>query len=232
LGFASGNTHKWKELAALFQRSNLLHVSVLQVPPQTEVAETGETFLENAHIKAWAARQQLLLDNAQPAVSQPITFILAEDAGLVVPVLSGCYGLTQFPGVLSNRWLTLERRASLLGQHSEDNISDSDRCLALLALMNDMPEREGFFVSAMCLLSVETGETVFQTEKRLPLWITEPTLGPRGVNGFGYDPIAQPIVQGEKSPFTMAELDIHVKNVMSHRGQALAELIQFLSTLF
>jgi XTP/dITP diphosphohydrolase len=43
---------------------------------------------------------------------------------------------------------------------------------------------------------------------------------PRGVGGFGYDPVF--LVPGENR--AAAELDLTVKNRLSHRGQALAQL--------
>jgi len=47
---------------------------------------------------------------------------------------------------------------------------------------------------------------------------------PRGVGGFGYDPVF--FVPGENR--TAAELEPAVKNRLSHRGRALAQLAQLL----
>ncbi len=46
----------------------------------------------------------------------------------------------------------------------------------------------------------------------------------RGKNGFGYDPIFIP--EGEKR--TLAEMEIHEKNSLSHRKRALDKLLDFL----
>lgn len=48
---------------------------------------------------------------------------------------------------------------------------------------------------------------------------------PKGNNGFGYDPIFIP----EKEKRTFAELDIHEKNRISHRGLAIMSLVKFLN---
>jgi XTP/dITP diphosphohydrolase len=48
--------------------------------------------------------------------------------------------------------------------------------------------------------------------------------GPRGLNGFGYDPLFIP--DGHEATF--AELDENVKNTLSHRARALAQVIDFL----
>ena len=44
---------------------------------------------------------------------------------------------------------------------------------------------------------------------------------PKGMNGFGYDPIFLPI----NDTRTVAELTDDEKNAISHRGNALAELL-------
>lgn len=48
-----------------------------------------------------------------------------------------------------------------------------------------------------------------------------------GTNGFGYDPIFEPEQLGK----TFAEMTMEEKNTMSHRGRAVAQLIDFLTNL-
>ena len=48
-----------------------------------------------------------------------------------------------------------------------------------------------------------------------------------GDKGFGYDPIFQP----EGFPFSFAEIDIGAKNLISHRGKAVRNLINFLQSV-
>src|SRR2546430_17692228 len=55
-------------------------------------------------------------------------------------------------------------------------------------------------------------------------WEGHIATSPRGLGGFGYDPVFVP----EGSARTAAELDPAEKNAVSHRGQALRELIAML----
>ena len=82
---ASGNAGKLRELAALLAGLGveLISQSDLKVTP---AAETGQTFIENALIKARHASRQTGL----PAI--------ADDSGLVAPALNGA------PGVRSARY--------------------------------------------------------------------------------------------------------------------------------
>jgi len=51
-------------------------------------------------------------------------------------------------------------------------------------------------------------------------------LGPRGDNGFGYDPVFEPL---EADGRTFAELTAEEKNAISHRARALRALAELLS---
>ncbi len=81
---ASGNAHKLKEIAEIFNTFEV--VSQKQMGFDGEVEETGTTFVENALLKARAAAKFLQL----PA--------LADDSGLCVDALDGA------PGVFSARY--------------------------------------------------------------------------------------------------------------------------------
>lgn len=81
---ASGNKNKLREIAEIFTQFEV--VSQKEMGFDVDVEETGETFLENALIKARAAAQALNC----PA--------LADDSGLCVDALGGA------PGVYSARY--------------------------------------------------------------------------------------------------------------------------------
>ncbi len=81
---ASGNAHKLREIAEIFTQFEV--VSQKELGFLDEVEETGETFMENALIKARAAAKALQLP------------VLADDSGLCVDALDGA------PGVYSARY--------------------------------------------------------------------------------------------------------------------------------
>jgi len=129
---------------------------------------------------------------------------VADDSGLAVDALNG------MPGVLSARWS---------GQHGQDEANYR----LLLAQLSDVPaERRGAaFVSACALVSA-AGETVVRGE-----WPGTIATAPRGVGGFGYDPVFVPI----GSQRSAAELSPAEKDAVSHRGRALALLVPALRAL-
>ena len=53
-------------------------------------------------------------------------------------------------------------------------------------------------------------------------------LEENGINGFGYDPIFQPIGYDK----TFAEMDLLEKNLISHRARAVKKLVDFLNNTF
>lgn len=129
---------------------------------------------------------------------------LADDSGLVVDALGGA------PGVYSARY-------------GGDGLTDADRVQLLLKNMASVADgaRTARFVSAAAFVS---GDVTIVVEGTV-----EGTIGyePRGAGGFGYDPIfivADPEA-GSANGQTMAELDLEVKNAISHRGRAYRALL-------
>ena len=86
--------------------------------------------------------------------------------------------------------------------------------------MNKKENRRAKFVCAMTLVSPD-GEIIFQTRGECHGNIAYKQAG---TNGFGYDPI---FLVGNGST-TMAELSEVEKNKISHRGQALRNVLEFL----
>ena len=129
---------------------------------------------------------------------------VADDSGLEVDALNG------MPGVLSARWS---------GRHGDDSANTS----LLLAQMGDVPdERRGAAFVSACALVSGTGEIVVRGE-----WPGSIVREPRGDGGFGYDPVFLP----SGSARTAAELSPAEKDVVSHRGRALAQLVPALREL-
>lgn len=122
---------------------------------------------------------------------------LADDSGLCVPALA--YG----PGIHSARYSGGGDRAN------------NEKLLAALAGEED---RRAYYVCVLVLLR--------RADDPLPLiaqgrWSGLIGQEPRGHNGFGYDPL---FFLPELNK-TAAELEAAEKNRLSHRGQALAQLI-------
>ncbi len=130
---------------------------------------------------------------------------VADDSGLCCDALNG------MPGVLSARWS---------GRHGDD----AANLRLLLAQLSDVPDRRrGAHFSCAAALALPSGqERVSEGAVRGQL-IREP----RGINGFGYDPIFVPDGLGR----TTAELSSAEKDAISHRGRALRELAPAIAVL-
>lgn len=226
LMIASENAHKLEEMQAYFTQENLPITVVL--PKSLEgLEETGDTFIANAQLKVKFAHQQAKDANCQ--------WVLGDDSGFSVEALAGQYGLPLFPGVQSNRWLTVERRSQLLGKTApadDSPITHPQRCMAVFRLLGDSPNRQGAYHCAMALLEVSSG--VVQTFEGLCPVSVAPTPELLGSNGFGYDPMVYPLISfginettGELSDRTMAQWSMAEKNAISHRGKALAKIATF-----
>lgn len=190
---ATRNTGKLHEFQALAKGLGITFVSLETYPEAVDPEETGETFSENALIKARAAAEATGL------------WALADDSGLCVDALGGA------PGVRSARYA---------------KGSDETRYRKLLEALGDrtIEERTARFVCALALVS-PTGQSHVEEgtcEGRI-------TLEPRGVHGFGYDPIFE--VAESHPPRTMAELSTADKQAVSHRGRAFQALKPHLTRL-
>lgn len=128
---------------------------------------------------------------------------LADDSGLTVAALDGR------PGVHSARF-------------SGEEASDGSNNRKLLDLMVSIPEgqRQAAFccVMALCL----PGKPTRLFEGRVEGQILNEA---RGAGGFGYDPL----FWLPEFNCSMAELSLDIKNRISHRGQALRQIVEFLA---
>ncbi|MFF2508361.1 RdgB/HAM1 family non-canonical purine NTP pyrophosphatase [Streptomyces sp. NPDC058067] len=125
---------------------------------------------------------------------------VADDSGLCVDVLNGA------PGIFSARWA---------GRHGDDK-ANLDLLLAQLGDIDDDHHRKAHFACAAALALPDGRERVVEGHLSGIL-----RHAPSGTNGFGYDPILQPI--GETR--TCAELTPAEKNAISHRGKAFRALV-------
>lgn len=123
----------------------------------------------------------------------------ADDTGLEVDSLNG------EPGVYSARYAGEQR-------NSDDNMNK------LLECLSDKSNRKAQFKTVIAL-NLNGKQHLFTGIAR-----GEITLAKSGNQGFGYDPIFRP----EEYQETFAELSLHIKNKISHRGKATQLLIDFL----
>ncbi|MDX1903442.1 MAG: non-canonical purine NTP diphosphatase [Thermonemataceae bacterium] len=126
----------------------------------------------------------------------------ADDSGLEVEALNNA------PGVYSARYAGKQRddaaNIALLLQNLAEKISKKARFRTCITLI--LPQGEWQFEGII------EGNIVAQ---------------PRGLNGFGYDPVFQPLGY-EK---TFAEMEAITKNNISHRALAIKKLVDFLTNL-
>ncbi len=156
LVIASGNAGKIREFANLLAE---LPLEIRAQPEGLEVEETGQTFAENARLKATAV-----------ALATGC-WALADDSGLAVEALGGA------PGVHSARYAATdpERIARLLRELAAATSSDSA----------PGPNRRAQFSAALALAD-PGGAIRLEVEGHCPGLILE---APRGSGGFGYDPV-------------------------------------------
>lgn len=126
---------------------------------------------------------------------------LAEDSGLEVDAIGGQ------PGIYSARYA---------GEGASDE-ANNQKLLAALAHV-PMPERTAQYRCTLVLMYPD--ERIYSFDGKCEGIIT---LAPRGKQGFGYDPLFFVPEYGK----TFAELGDEMKNKISHRARALANLRKF-----
>jgi XTP/dITP diphosphohydrolase len=125
---------------------------------------------------------------------------LADDSGLQVEALNG------EPGVYSARY-------------AGESATDNDNIEKLILNMDHHDNRKAHFCCAMVFVKSASDLSPIIVEKR---WEGELLREPVGENGFGYDPVFYLPEHGCSS----AQLQPEVKNEISHRGQALSDLLK------
>ncbi|MCC3375719.1 RdgB/HAM1 family non-canonical purine NTP pyrophosphatase [Cohnella sp. REN36] len=198
---ATRNRGKTNEFRAAFAPLGI-EVRDLNEAPEAipDIVEDGETFADNALIKARIVSE---------ATGLPT---LADDSGLCVDALGGA------PGVYSARYAgagasDADNNAKLLRELAATGLTPPDEAAAAGAPDALSAAR---FVSALVLYA-PGGET--KTAEGDVRGFILPT--PRGEGGFGYDPLFWLPNYGR----TMAELSTEEKNAVSHRGEALRRLL-------
>ncbi|MCD4710230.1 MAG: RdgB/HAM1 family non-canonical purine NTP pyrophosphatase [Bacteroidales bacterium] len=130
----------------------------------------------------------------------------ADDTGLEVDALEGA------PGVYSARYSRIGHPTFPEMEPAEGNIRK------LLLKMEGTEERSARFRTVISLV-LNGREHQFEGVVEGVM-----TQRPSGVRGFGYDPIFTP----DGYEITFAEMDLSLKNQISHRARAVKQLVDFL----
>lgn len=125
----------------------------------------------------------------------------SDDTGLEVAALNGA------PGIHTARYAGAHK-------NTEDNIQK------LLKELRHTPDRAACFKTVIAL-TVPSGIHLFEGIVNGTI-----TKEKRGDKGFGYDPVFQP----EGYTETFAELPLSIKNQISHRAKAIAQLLRYLKS--
>lgn len=126
--------------------------------------------------------------------------VIADDSGLQVEALNN------EPGVYSARY-------------AGEDVSYDDNNVLLLKNMSGITNRKARFITVMCIYK-RNQEPIF-----LEGYLNgEIAYNYKGTEGFGYDPIFIPTGDTRH----LAEYSLDEKNRISHRGQCLKQLVNFL----
>lgn len=166
-----------------------LNAAGVEESDEEDAVEAHDTFAENALAKArYFARRTGAT-------------VLADDSGLCVDALNGAPGVRskRFSGRTDVRGTALDRANNAL----------------LLASLEDVPadQRTAHYTCAVAVVTPAGTERVFHGECYGQI-LSEP----RGVRGFGYDPL----FLSDDLGVTFAEAEPEEKNRVSHRARAIA----------
>jgi len=182
--------------------AHLLADQSIEIVPQSEfdVPEVAETGTTFVENAIIKARHAAKITGL-PAI--------ADDSGLEVDALNGA------PGVYSARYA-----ADII----EGKVSDDDNTNKLLAALINTPDeqRTARFHCVLVYMKHENDPTPIICHG---VWQGSISRNKQGEQGFGYDPV---FWQNDLQ-MSSAQLSREVKNTLSHRGQALAKLVEKLA---
>ena len=181
-------------------KGKLRELSALLAPLGYEVVPQGALGIDTPPETGDTFAANALL-KARHAAAESNLPALADDSGIEVDALNGR------PGIYSARY-------------AGEGASDQDNLRKMLGEMQGVPaqKRTARYQCVIAFVSTADDPDPILAKGTWEGWLTSQ---PRGLEGFGYDPIFIP------SGFdrTAAELDPGEKNSLSHRGQALRALL-------
>ncbi len=203
--FATGNRDKIREIREIIGDRSIRVLSMREAGLETDPEENGQTFEENALIKAQAVYDLLQTQRQAgtcllPAEDQ--VTVMSDDSGLCVDALDGA------PGVLSARYMGRDTDYRLKMQHIMDLLD---------GLTGEA--RSARFVAAVAVILPDGTHRVVRGAMEGQIGHTI-----AGEHGFGYDPFFFLPQYGR----TSAEISPEEKNAISHRGAALRQALAVL----
>ncbi len=197
---ATRSAHKLRELRELLDLPNGVLVSLDELGVPGDPVEDGETFETNARIKARFGAR---------ATGLPT---LADDSGIEVDALGGG------PGVRTRRY-------------AGEDATDQDNNRKLLAALDGLPpERRG--ARYVCVLALALPREGGGLSILLARGTARGRIAtePRGMGGFGYDPIFEPASE-QPGGRTLGLWTPAEKNAISHRARAARRMAPHLANL-
>ncbi len=129
-------------------------------------------------------------------------YAIADDSGICIDALDGK------PGIYSSRYAE----------------NDQKRIERVLNELDGVDNRSAFFIANVCVCS-PSGNVILESQAKC---FGNIILKPRGISGFGYDPIFEEV----SSKLTFAEMNNKLKDSCSHRGKAIKKIIPQLLEMF
>jgi XTP/dITP diphosphohydrolase len=199
---ATSNSGKLRDFAGAALRHGVEIAGIPGFSSLPSVVEDGLTFEANARKKAEGYSRYA-----------PGEIVVADDSGLEIDALKGA------PGVHSARYAAPDLQ-NKQPHEADANTDDEANNARVLRELKDVPseQRTGRFV---CVLAVARDGKTLATFRGMAEGVL--LEGPRGGNGFGYDPLFYFPQIGK----TFAELTAEDKSTYSHRGAAFREFLKW-----
>ena len=187
-----------KLVLATGNKNKIIEIKDLLAEKEIDIYKVDKDFNPEETGKTFEENAYIKAYEAAKLMNMPA---LADDSGLEIDALDGK------PGIYSSRYAENDEKRIKKVLEELKNIAPKDKTAR--------------FVCSMVIAS-PTGEILYTCTGKCEGYIIDT---PKGVNGFGYDPIFY-IPELNK---TMAELSLEEKNTISHRSKALKCMLHWLT---
>ena len=209
---ASKNRHKITEIKYILKNISNNFCSLKDIKNLPDIDETGKTFFENSLLKSIGIYNYSKI----PAIG--------DDSGLVIPILNGEPGIysARYAGENSTQDMLINKVLIKLKNIKEkDRIAFFHTTITIAFKKNDINEHLFNAYKNKKILHEHDGILYITSDGRVEGKIN---FSPIGNMGFGYDPIFIP--KGYSKTFS--EMSEEEKNSISHRKNALANLVDMI----